>query len=460
VPSTHRTPGNPEAPLLDLPDLDHTEDNGEVDVGAFELSMGEELDLEDGEGTADGFEIGIQERDDPGSDEPATDLEIGMAELLDALPEEAPAHDNDAPVPLGSELDLHLDVPLEADDTSTDAELGDDGLEDLPELLDDGDEGDAGPELEGTLLPGAPEGRIPTGPRLTPEWLLLGTACSALWAFGTDVLGSGEHLMRFGSERKSDALPSGTSASSLCLDGAGNAVLATNRGLLEVSPAGSSSWLEAPEPARGSGADVVQLCGAPGTTTLWARLTNGTLLRRRGSSWERHEAGGTVRSLSSTQHQITLLVVADRPTLQLSSDGGSSFRERLLPEPAATVALGAAPVALSLGPLLVISDAERGVCVSRDDGASFRLITGAVNATAVALGEHQGKLKLFVALYREGRDTSELIEVDVQTLAAASVAELTGESDEDAEETGRTAALIVADGYLWAAGGFGLARLR
>ena len=82
------------------------------------------------------------------------------------------------------------------------------------------------------------------------------------------------------------------------------------------------------------------------------------------------------------------------------------------------------------------------------------------DATAAALGEHEGRLKLFVALYREGRDTTEVVAVELQTLATASVAELSGEADEDAEETGRTSALIVADGSLWAAGGFGLAKLR
>jgi hypothetical protein len=176
--------------------------------------------------------------------------------------------------------------------------------------------------------------------------------------------------------------------------------------------------------------------------------------------WERHEAGGAVRSLSSAARHVTLLVVAQRPTLQLSSDGGSSFRERLLPEPAATVALGNAPLALTLGSVLAISDPERGLCVSHDAGETFRMVVGAVNVTAVAIGERGGKLAIFAALYREGRDLSELILVEPQSAAAVSVAELSGEADEEAEETGRTSALIWADGYLWAAGGYGLARLR
>jgi hypothetical protein len=97
--------------------------------------------------------------------------------------------------------------------------------------------------------------------------------------------------------------------------------------------------------------------------------------------------------------------------------------------------------------------------VSDDDGLTFRMVTGAVNATAATLGHDRGKTRLFVALYREGRDETELIEVDPSTGAATLVAELSGDDDDDAEETGRTSALIVAGGSLWAAGGFGLVKL-
>lgn len=446
-----------------MPELDKSDESDEVDVGTFELDMGTDLDLDEPDGMQDGFEIGIQEQDNPGSDEAAVDLEIGMAQLLDSLPDEPPAlrGESEAPPSLGGEIDEHLDVPIETDDTSTDAELGDDGLEALPELLSDQDDGDAGPELERAFLPGAPEGRIPDGARLEVEWLLLGTRCTALWAGAGEVLGSGEHLMRFGHERKSHGLPGGATASSLCVDGAGNVVLATTHGLLELAPSSASATsVEAPELARGSGADVIELVGAPGQSTLWARLSNGALLRRRGGQWERHEAGGAVRSLTNAGEQITLLVVANRPTLQLSADGGSSFRERLLAEPAATVALGAAPVAIARGNVLVLADAERGLCISHDSGETFQMVTGAVNVTALALAELDGEIRLFAALHREGRDVTELIVVTPATAAALSVAELSGEPDEETEETGRTSALLWADGYLWAAGSYGLARLR
>jgi hypothetical protein len=454
VPGTAR---KPEAPSLELPELDKADDSQEVDVGVFELDMGEELDVEEGEGALDPFEIGIQEQNAPGSDEPASELEIGMADLLDALPDEERTRDSDVPPAVGGEreLDAHLDVAIESDDTSSDAELGDDGLEDLPELVRDDVEG---PDLERPFLPGAPEGRIPVAARLEPEWLSLGAPCTALWSGGGHTLASAEHLMWFGTERKSEQLPPGTLTSAICIEASGNAVLATSRGLLELSPSGAATQLESPEQLRGSGAELTEL--AAGGDALWARLSNGVLLRRRRGQWERHEAGGNVQSLASHAQHIALLVVSARPTLQSSSDGGISFRERLLAEPAATVALGAAPSAFVLGSLLAISDAQRGLCVSSDAGETFRMVVGAVNVTAVALGTWRGKLALIAALYRESRDLTELIVVDPESGAAESVAELSGESDEDTEESGRTSALILADGYLWAAGGYGLARIE
>ena len=236
--------------------------------------------------------------------------------------------------------------------------------------------------------------------------------------------------------------------------------MTTTRGLLERQPAGDFAFIEAPELARGSGQEIVELAAAGGPA-LWARLESGVLLRRRGGNWARHDAGGDVRSLTSQEQRITLLVLSPhRPTLQLSSDAGTSFHELLLPEPAASVALGNAPTAVSRKTVVALADAQRGLCVSNDAGETFRMVTGAVNVTAVAIGDHDGKAAVFAALYREGKDASRLIVVDPSTGRASSIAELSGEPEEEAEETGRTSALLFENGYLWAAGGFGLARLR
>lgn len=450
-------PQAPPAESLDLPDLDKGDDADDVDVGTFELDLNDGGAEPDEGAPLDGFEIEIQVLTDSGSNEAASDLDVGGNELMPPLPEEVADRDDDAHHVERAELDLHLDRPLESDEPSSDAELGDDGLEELPALLSEDGDGDAGPDVERAYLPSAPEGTIARGPSYEAEWLLLGTACSALWAGRGSVLGAAEHLMRFGTERQSQELPAGTRVSSLALLEDESAMLATTRGLLRVT---TSHTAAEPEPARSGGADVVELAAASGGRyRLWARLSNGALFRLRDGVWERHEAGGTVRALTSDEQRVTLLVVSHRPTLQLSSDGGSSFREVLLREPAATVAQGAAPTALSRGPLVALADPERGLCVSSDGGETFRMVIGAVNVTAVALGERAGAARVFAAVYREGRDVTEVVAVDAQTALPSLIAELAGEPEEEAEETGRTLALVFADGALWAAGGYGLTKL-
>ncbi len=450
--------------MLDLPELDKSEDTDDVDVGAFELSMGEELELDEDEHKVDAFQVDIVELDDPGENEAASDLDIG-SQLLDALPESALDGELEPPpTPQEGDLDAHLDEPLESDEPSSDVELGDDGLEDLPQLLNEEGDGDAGPEIERAFLPSAPEGDLAEGPVYEADWLLLGTAATALAAARGGVLAAAEHLMRFGDERQSLALPAGARATSIAELTSGNVLLTTPRGLIELTPGGAASLLEPPELARAAGAELVELWATRGEPGLWARLSSGALLRQRGSAWERHETFGHVRSLTGRDSDVTLLVLGDRPALQLSRDAGSSFHERPLPEPARTVALGQAPACVARGSVIAVFDAERGLAVSSDSGASFRMVTGAVNVTAVAIGDDAEAGRVFAALYREGRDASVLIAVDAERaqaerLEAERIAELSGAADEDTEETGRTQALLFIDGQLWAAGGYGLAKL-
>lgn len=454
-------PRVPPPDLLELPDLEKAGDESDVDVGSFDLSLGEEEDeVPENEVLQDSFEVDIQVLTDSGSNEAASDLDIGVGDLLGTLPDSPEARDDDdVPAAGADDLDEHLDAPLGNDETSSDTELGDDGLEALPELVRD--EGDEGPEIEGALLSAAPEGALAKGPAYDVEWLLMGSACSALYASSSVVLGAAEEqLMRFGRERRSDALPPAVRVSSLSLLDNGGVVMTTTRGLLEQTPDGTWVPWPAPESSRVGHADLVELAATPGTGVVWARLATGALLRRRGGDWERHETDGVVRSLSVQGFRLTLLVLAPRPTLQVSLDAGSSFRELILPEPAASVALGTAPHVLSSGSLIALCDAERGLCVSADGGESFRWVTGAVNVTAIALGEHAGRPAVFAALHREARDVSELIWVDPTTSAAASIAELSGQPDDDSEEIGRTQALVYENGYIWAAGGYGLARLQ
>lgn len=455
-------PHSPPVESLDLPALDQGEDGDEVDVGTFELDFNDDAEQPEDALPLDTFEVDIRTLTDSGSNEAASDLDVGGDELLmQTIPDDAGDEAADATKLVGEELDLHLDTPLESDDPSSDAELGDDGLEPLPELVHEAGDGDAGPDVEQTYLPSAPEGAIAKGAPYEVEWLVLGAACSALSTGHGSVLAAGEHLLRFGAEQQSQALPPHARVLSLTAIDDERVVLATTRGLYELAPRGAASALEPPELARPGGSEIVELASARGARhALWARLANGALLRRREGAWERHRTEGSVRALSSHEQRLTLLVLSQRATLQVSADGGSSFREILLPEPAATVAQGHAPSAVSRGAVIVLSDPERGLCVSADGGESFRMVVGAVNVSAAALGEHAGAPAVFAALYREGKDSSEIIVVEPESAVPLSVAELAYEAEEETEESGRTLALVFEAGQLWAAGGYGLARLR
>jgi len=451
-------PRDPEAPNLDLPELDKADEGGEVDVGIFELSMGEELDLEEGYGTADGFEIGINEQPNALGDDSTLELDIGIPELLSPPFEEQLAHDSERPEPPGLGLGLNLELPLEEDDPA-EVELGDDGLENLPELARDEADGAAGPDAEGDLLPFVPEGEVPLGPAFAVEWLSRGEACSALWAGAAGVFVAANELMGFNPPRPGQRLPSGARASSLAWLGLDQVLLATTRGLLEIAPSGATTFVQGPEVSRSSDNDVLEVACASAEHSLWARLSGGALFRRRGQAWERHETGGRVRSLASVAFDITLLVISSRATLQHSVDGGISFRELLLPEAAATVALGNAPRGIALGRVVAIADSERGLCVSADRGETFRMVTGAVNVSAIEIGQYRGVACLFAAIHREAKDSSEILMVEPGSGAACRVGELTGKADDEGGETGRTLALAWDGQALWAAGGYGLARL-
>ncbi len=87
-------------------------------------------------------------------------------------------------------------------------------------------------------------------------------------------------------------------------------------------------------------------------------------------------------------------------------------------------------------------------------------MTGAVNVTSAAIGVLDGAPVVFAAAYLEARDLTQILLVSPSTSLASVVAELSGQSEEDSAETGRTAALLWDGASLWAAGGYGVARLR
>jgi hypothetical protein len=110
----------------------------------------------------------------------------------------------------------------------------------------------------------------------------------------------------------------------------------------------------------------------------------------------------------------------------------------------------------------VIADAERGVVVSADGGATFLAVPGCTNATTATTGLLANVTSVWVALYREAEDATDLVLVDPSTAQAQIVATLSSrERDPDQVPEGGRVERLVWDGTrLWAAGGFGVAIFR
>jgi hypothetical protein len=444
---------------LELPERDALEEGQEVDIGDHDLSLPEAGPPDEGDENKDSFELAIRELPSDPDAEVQNELDIGVSSLMKTLEAEderlGAGEDDTERVEVDS--GIAFDFSEESRDESM-LELGAEELESLPALAPEDD--DDAPGEEQVLLPSAPEGSLLRSPGLSVEWLLLGQSCSALTAGPSSVVVAGERIVSFGEPLFSRSLE-GASVSSLSIDADGSLELATPRGILHFSEERGLRNIDAPDSLR-SGAHPLQLARAGGTGPLLARLNSGALLQRRSETWERFETGGSVRSLAVSGSAITLLVIAARPTLQISNDAGVSFRELLLSESAASVALGDEPLAQGAGSVIALADAARGLCVSADGGSSFRWVTGAVNVTALCVAEVGGAACVFAAAYSEARDHSLILLVEPQTGSATIVAELCGDGNDDAEagETGRTRALIWHGDALWAAGEYGLAKLR
>ena len=224
-------------------------------------------------------------------------------------------------------------------------------------------------------------------------------------------------------------------------------------------------WKRAAE-SGGASAESLELrqLGEASPRAVLGRLTSGHLIRSedQGSTWRRQSEDFTAFSLSPSGEPLAALSRGGS-LLSTSRDGGLTFQERELTSPALTVSSGDAPVVAASGSTLAIADAERGVVVSADEGATFHAVAGCTNATSVtAGGAIGGAAAVVVALYREAEDVSDLVLIDPATGQATIVATLSSrERDPDQiPEGGRVERLAWDGARLWAAGGFGVAIVR
>jgi hypothetical protein len=297
--------------------------------------------------------------------------------------------------------------------------------------------------------------------------------CALVTAGGTVVAGSSD-LLWFDAGRETPVRVAldGTRITSLALVGEERqvALCVTAFGrLVRRSRWASDSerlvdWRRAAE-AGGASVESLELrqLGDSSPRSVLGRLTSGHLIRSDdlGATWKRQSDEFKTFALSPSGEPLAALS-RQGSRLSISSDGGLTFRERELTGVAVAVASGDAPSISASGDTLVIADAERGVVVSADGGATFLAVPGCTNATTATTGLLANVTSVWVALYREAEDATDLVLVDPSTAQAQIVATLSSrERDPDQVPEGGRVERLVWDGTrLWAAGGFGVAIFR
>jgi hypothetical protein len=373
------------------------------------------------------------------------------------------------------------DAPREDEERGeNDARDGfDDDLARVPErelpMLD----GDDGPDLDestfGPRLERADESALPHAERLWHVDFLAPDRehCSALAAERGAVVSGSSDLFWLDAGRETVVRIGldGTRITSVAIIGDAQmsalAVTAFGR-LLRRARAGGDverlvEWRRVAE-ASGSSAESLELraVGPAHPNSVLGRLTSGRLVRSddMGTTFRMLDPAVTALTMSSASEPVAV-ITRDGTRLGFSSDGGTTWDHVELASPAREVASGEAPLIAASGSVVVLGEADRGVVVSQDGGRTFRRVTGATNVTAVAASG--ARPSAYVALYRETDDQSLLVEVDITTGVASTIAVLALPAPDDpdvAPELGRVERLLWDGERLWAAGPFGLARIR
>jgi hypothetical protein len=443
-----RVPEPPPEPRRDgeRDDEENDEDFGELLPGLGEETLDDSDDDAPALRTPDEFDLELPLDDVTFDDQTAPDLRFGTDSVLPEADEDASAGDEAgfAPEPPTGQTEPEDMLPPEGDEPDG---FGDArpfiGELELPGLDADeeGTEGDAG-RFGGLLAaselawPSAVEAWRVT--KLAPER----ERCSALaLGHGAVVAGSTDLLwLEQGRSAPVRLSLDGTRVAALALVGDGEdtvvAVTATGRVLRRARLASDSERVgelgRASERTRER--TFVDLCalGASDPRALLRSSQQGPLERSddAGSTFFPLEPRLFAAALAASPAPVAALVDGGRE-LALSTDGGRRFERRKLDGAAAGVALGEAPLLAAAGRTVALADFERGLVVSTDDGARFREVPGCATATACAAGVHDGRSRVWLALYSEAADLTQLVMVDAERAEAEVIAKIAGSGDDE-----------------------------
>jgi hypothetical protein len=206
---------------------------------------------------------------------------------------------------------------------------------------------------------------------------------------------------------------------------------------------------------------VAKICeGASGSGEVWALSSNGKLFHRAAETDEfrQYKSGDDFLCIAPAEAGL-LALTRDRHLVSLP---GCSNRARLPDLDNADALAKRATIATSRA-LVLVGAREFGAWLSTDAGQSFCELQGCHNMTACTFGTYAGRSYLWLALFCELDDRTELISVDCRTKRVCKLANFTVVTDcagpeDDPPERARIDCLHwdCVRQRLWAAGCFGI----
>lgn len=460
-----------ELPPLDPSLDDEREGPGEDEATPLLEPLEEDVELDQEPAEAD-VDLGLALPEDSADRDEGHEVVLDIQSLLSFTDEEPPADDADQAGP--AELDVAADLS-DADEPivgsleeGTDEPLDELVSEELPEL--DADE-PGGLENEASWL-ASDALRDEDLPRQAERqwqferWEAAGVDVEALALTGTRLWVAGHDLLSFERDGAAGRREVGERLLELVALGEDVLGLTPVGALVRVSPGGGARRIGGFREALALGpAAAATLAlgglGRAGETFLVAGGTSAVAVSRDGGgSFASAEIGGRVAAVSGGAPTRLLSRGSEGAALLDWSERG--FRRTLLDPIAEEVAAGEQLVVGSLGEVVALCSADRGLALSCDGGRSFARVPGCLHASALCLGSRAGRPRVWVAAFVESEERSLLIEVDAGTRSAEIVAELTP-SDDVAQSDGddgriRALAWDAEHGWLWAGGPSGLYR--
>ncbi len=434
------------------------------------VPIDEASDLDDDVATTLDIGLEVEEPDDRAADDDGGgELVLDIAALLDAVDEREAGADDDEDGPerfdatsgIAELADEHL---RDADARVADVAIDDFG--DLPELDDDG-EGEAGEDADAAWLELPPEADVDEPPPWAPErWSMvaLDTDAGSLAALDVSAEGlvaGGDALLALSEDEPTTRLDvAHRRIASVVRAGMRDATLfSTDTGELWRHAAGKALERLA---AFGPGTSAASLSLCRAGNAVIAHTGDGWLSGSidGGDTWTPIDVRARVVALSSGASPFVALA-RDRvgPTLLSSDDGGASWQQIALDPVARVLAGGDTPRIAARGDVIAVSDPAIGVAVSADRGASFKRLPGTTAVTALCVGELDGRPHVFAAQLAELKGATHVLCIDVGAGSASIIAAIEGGSvDEVTLERVRVDALAwdPAHARLIAAGGAGL----